>query len=374
MAPKKRFRFPKTLEKRLEDLDHHLYLLRLGIRGLTNDPAHIKSIAAELRTLVCYSSDTEGLLWRLIDEYKLSDKVFIEAQKDIPVRSPLHRGLRFAQARLNRPHDSPPGCPPRSHSLRHVVKSYESLYVATIDARRITNEMLIKCVAEQMGSSHEDDGLDPFLHRLTNFIVNDSEPYLEPLRFIAELTLQVGERVLDAAETLGHYGRMIRGDLIGDFSLIVQIIKTEPIVGRIDVCRLEADISGVVILCRATPMSFYFKLYQDGKHIADYVLPFEEIGQVTLFTWSYSSRMRRSKHYKNSTAHVEQSCGIGFLDTYDLRHIPLISDSHPSLQIAWIRWDNKLFSTSELSSFVGMDRRTAISNHMARSPYFAFPD
>jgi hypothetical protein len=61
-------RIPKTLEQKLADLDAHLFLLREHRSGLRESVAHLKDISAELRALICFSSNREGLLWRLADE------------------------------------------------------------------------------------------------------------------------------------------------------------------------------------------------------------------------------------------------------------------------------------------------------------------
>ena len=49
-------RIPKTVERKLADLDDHLSLLDEGVRRLqAGESAYLKAISAELRVLVCYS-------------------------------------------------------------------------------------------------------------------------------------------------------------------------------------------------------------------------------------------------------------------------------------------------------------------------------
>jgi hypothetical protein len=55
-------RIRKSTERKLTDLKAHLYLVRASLQGLGTDLARLKSLAVELRTLVCRSSSTEGLL------------------------------------------------------------------------------------------------------------------------------------------------------------------------------------------------------------------------------------------------------------------------------------------------------------------------
>ena len=71
-------RIPKTLDRKLRDLDDHLYFLRESLLKLSNgDGAYLKTLAVELRVLVCKVSGTEGLLWRVIDEVTLHDAVHV---------------------------------------------------------------------------------------------------------------------------------------------------------------------------------------------------------------------------------------------------------------------------------------------------------
>jgi hypothetical protein len=65
----------KSLETKLRDLESELYLVRRDLEGLAQDSAPFKSLATQLRALVCLSSGTEGLLWRLADELKVPDHV-----------------------------------------------------------------------------------------------------------------------------------------------------------------------------------------------------------------------------------------------------------------------------------------------------------
>ena len=62
-----------------------------------------------------------------------------------------------------------------------------------------------------MGTAHEDEGLEPALTQLSSIFINGIEPYIDVLVTDAELTLEVGERVIDAAEarsllTRPHHG------------------------------------------------------------------------------------------------------------------------------------------------------------------------
>ena len=55
-----------------------------------------------------------------------------------------------------------------------------------------------------MGTAHEDEGLEPALVDLRSIYINGIEPFIPVLATDAELTLEIGERILRHAEkTLG---------------------------------------------------------------------------------------------------------------------------------------------------------------------------
>ena len=65
----------KSRAQNIRDLDDNLFLLRKILEDLRTDLAHFKALVASLRTLLCLSSGTEGLLWRVADDLKVSDEL-----------------------------------------------------------------------------------------------------------------------------------------------------------------------------------------------------------------------------------------------------------------------------------------------------------
>jgi hypothetical protein len=92
---RKKIRVRKTVLQQLTDLEAHLFLLREHRHNLAKDLDYIKAIAAELRVLVCLSSGTEGLLWRLLERYHVSDQVELHVAGSVDRDHPLARGLMF---------------------------------------------------------------------------------------------------------------------------------------------------------------------------------------------------------------------------------------------------------------------------------------
>jgi hypothetical protein len=142
-----RDRMPRPLSELLNALDDHQYLMREALHGLRNDRAHIKTLSAELRTLICMSSGTEGLLWRVADELKVSDAIELEGAGAANRDHPQAHGLVIWKVPLWRPGEGPPGLPKDLYRLRDVIKGSEAIYVAQIPDRVFTHELLIGAIA-----------------------------------------------------------------------------------------------------------------------------------------------------------------------------------------------------------------------------------
>lgn len=186
-------RVPKTLEQKLLDLDAQLFLLRGHLHKIGESHSHLKAISAGLRTLVCFSSRTEGLLWRLTDELGVDDRIFLHVPGKLKQDHPLARGLQFSIIPIQRGGRGDPHLTPYYYSLKEVIKDSEALVAA---GKPLTHEQLIKKVAEQMGMSHEADGLEPAIVNLKSIFIGGVEPIVLVLATDAELTLEIGERVL----------------------------------------------------------------------------------------------------------------------------------------------------------------------------------
>lgn len=190
-------RISKSLLEQLRALDDHLYLLRKNLLELQKDEAHFKVIAAELRVLVCSSRWNEGLLWRMAEQIDVSDAVELQLAGNVDVKSPFASGLTFAFVPIQRAGFGHPLLPPQSYSLRSVIKDCDAIFIT---GKGLTHEYLIKAIAQQIGSAHEDDAIELPLATLKEIIFNGTSPYISILILISELVLEVGDRVLSKAE------------------------------------------------------------------------------------------------------------------------------------------------------------------------------
>src|SRR5690348_3962074 len=102
-------RVTRTVPDLLHALDQQAYLLRDNLHRLAEDNAYLRPLATCLRTLVCLSSGTEGLLWRLVEELKVSDELELACGGSVNRDHQLARGLSLATIPLWRPGYGPPG-------------------------------------------------------------------------------------------------------------------------------------------------------------------------------------------------------------------------------------------------------------------------
>lgn len=201
-------RIPKTLDRKLRDLDDHLYFLAESSAKLAaGDEGYLKPLAAELRVLVCKSSGTEGLLWRVAEELGTHDAVHVHLAGNLNRDHPLARQLEFLFVPVYRAGRGDPRLIPGYYSLKEIVKECEALVVL---GTGYTHERLIRAVAEQMGSAHEDDGTEPHLIELSGTVIADSSPLHGILMSDADLVLEVGEKTLGAATQKVGFARKRR--------------------------------------------------------------------------------------------------------------------------------------------------------------------
>jgi hypothetical protein len=161
----------KTLSRKLCDLDDHLYFLKESLAKLAaGDEAYLKPLAAELRVLACMSSGTEGLLWRILDELGTHDAVHVHLAGNLDRSHPLARGLQFVYAPVYRAGYGDSRLVPNHYPLKDIIKECEAVVVS---GAGYTHENLIRAVAEQMGSAHEDNGAAPHLIELSGTILSD---------------------------------------------------------------------------------------------------------------------------------------------------------------------------------------------------------
>jgi hypothetical protein len=209
---KRKHRPKKTLDRRLRDLDDHLYFLKESLYKLASgDDGYLKPLAAELRLLVCNSSGTEGLLWRILNEQQVHDAVYVHLAGNLNREHPLWQGIQFIFAPVIRAGHGDPRLCPNYYSLKEIIKECEALIITGIG---YTHEKLILQVAQQMGSAHEDDGVDPHLIELSETLVSNQSVLIKVLMLDADLVIEVGEKAIAWAVQQQNFIRKNQPEII----------------------------------------------------------------------------------------------------------------------------------------------------------------
>ena len=187
----------KSLERKLSDLEEHLYLLKYHFDHLMEREIHLKVLSVTLRVLVCKSNKIEGLLWRLANEMNVSDEVELQMVCKLDHKHPLAYGLNYSFVEINRSGKGDARLPSGFYSLKQVIKECEAVIVF---GKPLTYQKLIAAVARQMGSAHEPDGIDPALVELGALSPDERTELYKIFSVITDLTLDVGSRVLKKVE------------------------------------------------------------------------------------------------------------------------------------------------------------------------------
>jgi hypothetical protein len=314
----KQGRIAKTVQQEVTDLDAHLFLLREHLHRLATDVNHLKVISAELRTLVCFSSGTEGLLWRLTEELRVDDRIFLHVPGQLQRDHPLARDLKFLIIPIQRGGKGDPRLRPSLHSLQEIIKRAEALVAA---GEPITHEQLIKMVAQQMGTAHEAASIEPALVELKSILVGGVEPLVPVLATDAELVLEIGERVLDTAEERIGFSRPAHSQNYGDLSVVTRIRSKQLIIGRLPIFRLHSYVSDVDVRIAVGPGGIAFLLRKGSDEAVELLAPYPknwQRGSDAVFVLSYCSRTRQARTITNAEASPVRSCDIGWVHAPEL--------------------------------------------------------
>ncbi len=297
----KKKRTPKSLSHKLNDLDANLFTVREHWGKLGESASHLKVLSAELRTLVCLSSGTEGLLWRLVDKLKIDDRIFLHVPGDMIEDHPLAQGLQFFFVPIMRGGEGDPRLIPYLYSLREVIKQRQAIFVG---GNPFTHEYLIKAVAQQMGTAHEDDGLEQMLIDLGSVSVDGVKSYTQILAIDAELTLEIGERVLENAEKTQNYERITHKRNDGDISIVVSLCIKQKVFHIIPLFTFNSYIGDIVISASANPCGIEFSIKKHNEVVGGLVAKYPDdysSERHFVFVFSYSSTIKKARTIVDGT-------------------------------------------------------------------------
>ncbi len=345
----RRNRIPKTLARKLSDLDDHLFLLREHLHRLAEGEAHLKILSAELRVLVCVSSETEGLLWRLADELTVSDSVYLHLAGNVDTDHPHAKGLVFAVVPIQRGGLGDPSLPPNNYSLRRIIKEHEAIFVS---GKGLTHEYLIKAIAEQMGSAHEDEGVEPSLVELGEIFMGRFRSYIPIVTLDAELTLEIGERILERAEQELGFVRTERLGGYGDLTIVIRLGLKEQLGVKVPLYKFQSYVSGVEIHCLVGPQSMAFDVRKRGEsrqEIHAHYPPCWKLNTDAGFAFSYCSRARQAHAIVNGTPQDSGvPCDVGWVHARELTREVITNDHEDLLTGGFVLLYERLLSPKDL--------------------------
>lgn len=143
------------------------------------------------------------------------------------------------------------------------------------------------------------------------------------LAFDAELTLQIGERVLDEAISNHQYIRSKRVSEIGDVSIIVRLQKRDEFAGEFHLVAFRSAISEIDIEVSCAPNSLKFKAFKRGlavgKLSCSYPVRWDD-APLSVFAFEYSSNSQQASLITNGLDQgrvTDQFC-LGWLSASEI--------------------------------------------------------
>ena len=279
------------------------------------------------------------------------------------------------QLPMYRAGDGPPGPHVDRYSLREVIKGCEAIYVAQLNDRIFTHELLIGAIAGQMGGAHEAEGLDDALVKLNSFLINQTELYVPVLAMDAELTLQIGERVLDHAEATTNFRRARRAADFGDVSVCVRVARAHQLLGITPVVSLRWPVSETEVRFDAGVTSGRFVVTKRGRLVAELTAqnPKEWADNAeAMFTFCYSSAHRVVRTITNESPNGTVACDIGWLDAAELRP-ELLTALGGSVALTSLAAYCRLLRSAECGQLLGLSPDIRESRRQGPPPGL-FPD
>lgn len=347
-SKEKSLRIPKTLEHKLMDLDAHLFLLRMHVLGLQQSESHLKAIAAELRTLVCLSSGTEGLLHRLVAELAIEDSVLLHVPGNYDLEHPLVKSMQLGYAPLARAGHGPVEIKPKKFSLRVLIKEIDAVLV---NGKPMTHEYLIKAVAQQMGTAHEGDAVEPALVQLNGFVVNDMTPIMQILSLDALLSLEVGERILEEAEQRGIKCRRMHDHSYGDVSIVIRLKVLDALSSRFPFYKFMFYGPGSLIECSITPVCVEFNVKKQGVDIAKLLVPYSverSHGNDFVVVFSYCSKTAQARTITSFGVFETVECNAGWLHASEVE-VSREEDLAEAVELGFLLIYGRLLSSKEVA-------------------------
>jgi len=184
-----------------------------------------------------------------------------------------------------------------------------------------------------MGTAHEDDGLEPALTQLSAIFINGVEPYIGVLSMDAELTLEIGERVMEAAESQNQLRRPSHSRDYGNVSVVVRMHRNQHLGTRVQLFRFHSYTSAVAVVGLATPTGVLFQLSKRQQLITELFAPYPESAdprEDAIAVLSYCSKTNEARTITADGPTAPLRCELGWVHAAELV-LEEVSDSHKDI-------------------------------------------
>lgn len=203
-------RIPKTNEQRLSECEAHLYFLWDARRLYPEQRDRFKQIATEVRVLVCETGQNKPLLLNLMDEYGFSYEVQppgthaggppmkpqplpMVGWRDDPVHQQLtdeiQEAINSGDEMMLQRIDERMAKLAAPATFRDWVNKGLAVYIKPYD---YSHRDLVLAIAQQFGSSHEDDSVEEPIVQLQQIIIGGETGDIAPMIAFSEMVIQVG--------------------------------------------------------------------------------------------------------------------------------------------------------------------------------------
>lgn len=215
-------RIPKTANQRLHECETHLYFLWDAHQLYQQQRERFKQIATELRVLVCETRTNKPLLLDLMDEYGFSYDVQPPGKhqggpplkpqplpmvgwRDDPVQKKiteeLSEAINSGDETKMKAVDKKLAALARPIPFREWVNKGLAVYIKPYD---YSHKDLALAIAQQLGSSHEDESVEEPIIRLQQIMIGGETSDIAPMIVFAELVIRVGSMFV--GHLVEHYG------------------------------------------------------------------------------------------------------------------------------------------------------------------------
>lgn len=189
----------------LSALESSLNSLRKSIADLYDgDAGEVTNLSRLLRNLVCESSGTKGLLWRVMKNVVTDDFIDVPDMKKNLDENPKSRFAAIFIPLMDHGKWQLNGIPLEKRSLKDYIENGVAIRLLSQDSvlQTFSPDKVIITVANKMGS-HVDAKIPDFLATLASLKMGKTSTLVRLIASYSMLVAEIGERVLKNAESQG---------------------------------------------------------------------------------------------------------------------------------------------------------------------------